>query len=337
MARPLALALQGGGSHGAFTWGVLDRLLADGRFDIAGLCGTSSGALNAAVLAQGLAEGGPERARALLAELWRRIAAGALLGPLQPSPFDRLVGDPDLRTSPTVALFDLGIRMFSPYQFNPLGHNPLKGLLGELVDIALLRRLERPRLLVAATDVRRGLPRIFQGEALSLDAILASACLPFLFPAVEIEGRAYWDGGYSGNPPLTPLIRTGAADDLLIVQTVPLERPEVPTQPTAIVDRMTEVGFNGILLRELAGIERINRLLADGHLSPAAGLRPVRLHLVAEPAAMAGFGVASKLNGDAAFLRRLFEMGAAAAESWLAQHGAAVGRRASFAPPRLDP
>ncbi|MBV8558764.1 MAG: patatin-like phospholipase family protein, partial [Planctomycetaceae bacterium] len=208
------LALQGGGAHGAFTWGVLDRLLEEPGLRIEGISGTSAGAMNAAVLADGHAAGGPQGARTALEDFWRRVSRGALFSPFQRSPLDVLMGRWTMDTSPVFLAFDLAARMFSPYDLNPLGANPLRGILAECVDFA--RVAQSPiRLFVTATNVRTGRGRVFRNAELTPDVLLASACLPTLFQAIEIDGEAYWDGGYAGNPTITPLVRECASSDTL--------------------------------------------------------------------------------------------------------------------------
>jgi NTE family protein len=326
----LNLALQGGGSHGAFTWGVLDRLLEDGRTEVEGISGTSAGAMNGALLAQGLLTGGPQAARELLERLWRRVAKSHALGPFsQPwlSPFNN---GPNLDSNPIYAGLDMMVRMMSPYQFNPMGLNPLHDVLEGLVDFSLLRQATDVRLFVSATNVNRGQLRVFAGQELSVECLLASACLPMLFQAVKIDGEHYWDGGYMGNPVIDPLVKHCQSADVMIVQVTPIHRAELPRAPTAIIDRINEISFNSTFYRELRSIELVNRLLADGRIGPESGLRPIHLHMVESEAGMAELGVSSKLNGDWGFLCELRDMGRQAADSWLAAHADRLGQGSSF-------
>lgn len=235
------LALQGGGSHGAFTWGVLDRLLEEDAIEIAGVVGTSAGAMNAVVLASGLLAGGRSGAREALDRFWEAVAAAGTWSPFKPSPFDRLVSEGDMDTSPAWIWADALSRLLSPYQLNPWGYHPLRPILEDQVDFAALRAQGRIAVFVAATDVRACKLEVFEKSRLTVEAVLASACLPFLFQAVEIGGSAYWDGGYMGNPPLEPLIDHTDCDDFLIVQINPLRIETVPTTAAAILDRMNEV------------------------------------------------------------------------------------------------
>lgn len=331
-ARPrVGLALQGGGSHGAFTWGVLDRLLELDRLDVEAISGTSAGALNGALLSYGWLTGGPQGARDLLYRFWRRVAKANAFGPLSPSFLTQLTGNPNVEAHPVYAGFDLMIRMMSPYQFNPLGLNPLVEVLGDLIDFKILREAREHRLFVSATNVTQGKMRLFQGKDLSVEALLASACLPFLFQAVAIDGEHYWDGGYMGNPVMDPLIKQCTTNDIIIVQVTPLHRPEVPKAPTAIVDRINEISFNSIFLRELRSIELVNRLLTNGAMTPeGSGMRLIHLHRIEAEEQMTHLGVSSKLNADWGFLQELRDMGRAAADAWLKAHGTALGRYSSF-------
>ncbi len=320
--RTLNLALQGGGSHGALTWGVLDALLEDGHLVIDGISGTSAGAMNAVALAQGYAQAarqesdpararraGAELARAALAELWEGVGTmGSLMWgvPLPGSPFMGVLN-----------------QFFSPYQTNPLDINPLRKLLERVVDFEALTQppLEGvvPRVFVCATNVRTGRGRIFSGRKLSADAVMASACLPQLFKAVEIEGEPYWDGGFSGNPALYPLIYGTATSDILLVQINPIEHHELPNTAADIMDRMNEVTFNAGLLAELRAIEFVKRLLEQGKLDPTR-YKKVLLHRVDGGSVLQGYGAASKTRSDMRFIRDLFDLGRQQGQQWLEQH-----------------
>ncbi|MGP1395616.1 MAG: patatin-like phospholipase family protein [Inquilinaceae bacterium] len=329
--RTVSLALQGGGSHGAFTWGVLDRLLDDGRLRFEGISGTSAGAINGALVAQGMHQTGTQAARDHLARFWQAVGHRAAFTPFQPTWLDRVTGDRNLGFSPGYAAFDLLMRVASPYQFNPFDYNPLRELLGDVIDFASVEEDGSPRLFVSATDVRRGRLKVFEGRALSVDALLASACLPFLFQAVEIDGDHYWDGGYMGNPTLYPLIHACRSRDIVIVQINPITRADVPTTPSEILDRMNEISFNSTLLREARAMGLINRLLGQQALDEdTCGLRPMYLHMIEDPGALANLGPASKLNADMGFLRELFALGSAAAGRWLDDHFDDLGRRSTF-------
>jgi NTE family protein len=247
---PIDLALQGGGSHGAFTWGVLDRLLEERWLHIVAISGTSAGAMNAAVLADGWTQGGAEGARAALDRYWHRVARAAAFSPLRRSPLDRLMGRWTLDTSPIYVALDLMSRLISPYDLNPLGLNPLRGILAESIDFT--RLASSPiKLFVAATNVRTGRGRIFRNAEITADVLLVSACLPTMFRGIEIDGEIYWDGGYAGNPTITPLIRESDAGDTILVQINPRERPEAPRSAAEILNRLNEISFNSPLMKEL--------------------------------------------------------------------------------------
>ncbi len=336
MARPtlipkpvaLDLALQGGGSHGAFTWGVLDRLLDEATLSFAGASGTSAGALNAAVLATGLAEGGRPGAQAALRAFWLDVAAqGAVFGQWPHAPGSGLAGY-NLDANPFFAWSKQFLQAFSPYQFNPLGDNPLRAVLQRHVKLAALRRGEL-KLFITATAVRTGQARVFRRADLSIDALLASACLPQMFRAVEIDGEPYWDGGYSGNPALWPLTYNTAALDLLLVKINPLVRPDLPDTPEEIADRVNEITFNAGLIGEMRAIHFVQKLIAQGRVQPGE-YKNLRLHMVADDAGLAPLHASSKLNTSAEFLEALHALGRAAADRFLLQHRADLGRRSTL-------
>jgi NTE family protein len=324
MSRPLNIALQGGGAHGAFTWGVLDRLLEHGDFAIDGLSGTSAGAMNAVVLADGYMKGGREGAREALERFWLEMSADARFSPLQPGPIDQLLGQHNLDTSPTYLVLDVLQRFLSPYD-TPLAANPLRDLVERMVDFERVRACDRLKLFVSATNVQTGKARVFRTPEITLDVVMASACLPFLFRAVEIDGVPYWDGGYGGNPALHPFFRGTRADDILIVQINPVFREETPRSAREILNRVNEITFNAALLAELRAIEFVDRLLAEKRLDGKRYKRP-RLHLIAADGAFEGLNASSKLNASKPFLLHLMALGREAADAWLAGDAAKVGR-----------
>lgn len=337
---PLDLALQGGGSHGAFTWGVLDRLLQEERFVLDGVSGTSAGALNAVVMATGLARGGRDGARAALAAFWRDVArTGECFGGHRGTGgwWDPKQAAGMLNALPWMAPLTewawrwptLLTSFASPYQFNPLGLNPLRDVAERHVDIAAVRAAPL-RVFVTATSVHTGQAEVFTGDRLSLDAVLASACLPHLFRAVEIDGVPYWDGGYTGNPALWPLVYETRALDVLLVKINPIERTGTPDTPMEIADRVSEITFNAGLTGELRAIAFVQRLLREERLEPAR-YKDLRLHMVHDEEQLAALGPRSKLDTGWDFLQSLHAMGHARAEAWLAEHGAAIGVR-----PTLD-
>jgi len=327
-SKCINLALQGGGSHGAFTWGVLDRLLDDDRIDFDSLCGTSAGAMNAAVFATGWAEDGRAGAKRRLERFWNRIADVGSFSPIQRTVVDTLMGNWRIDTSPGYLAADLMGRVLSPYQTNPLNLNPLRGILEEVVDIDLVRRASGLKLFLCATSVHTGKVKVFDNDELSLDAVLASACLPFLFQAIEIGGEHYWDGGYMGNPALFPLAYSSDCRDVVIVQINPLHRPEVPKTAQEILDRVNEITFNSSLMREMRAVHFVNRLIAGGKLDPEA-YRITRIHMIDGGADMAALHASSKINPERLFLHHLRDIGRRVAGEWIEAHLACVGVESS--------
>jgi NTE family protein len=321
------LALQGGGSHGAFTWGVLDRLLEASWLQIEGISGTSAGAMNAAVLVSGYQIDGAAGARAALEAFWRRVSEAAVFSPFRRSPIDALMGRWTLDHSPLFIAMDLAARMFSPYDMNPRGVNPLKKILQESIDFAHLR--DAPiKLFITATRVRTGQARVFRNADLSPDVLLASGCLPTLFQAVEIDGEDYWDGGYAGNPTITPLVRECTSSDTLLIQVNPVERDETPRSARDIISRLNEVAFNAPLLKELRMIALLRRA-ADAGSEEGRHWAQMRIHRIASDE-MTKLGYSSKLNAEWAFLTMLRDEGRRSADAFLAEHADSIGVRSSL-------
>ena len=321
------LALQGGGAHGAFTWGVLDRLLEEPHLKIDGISGTSAGAMNAAVLADGYASGGAEGARAALAMFWEGVSRAARLSPFRRGPLDVLLGRWSLDQSPTFIAMDMMSRLFSPYDLNPLGTNPLSAILESTIDFDRLAK-SPIKLFVTATNVRTGRGRVFRNSELTPDVLLASACLPTLFQAVEIDGEHYWDGGYSGNPTMTPLVRECAASDTILVPINPVERPGVPRSARDILDRLNEVSFNAVLVKELRMIALLRQVGQPGDTEGAKWAK-MRIHMVSNRV-MVDLGYSSKLNAEWAFLTMLRDEGRKAGDAFLLAHGGDLGRGSSL-------
>jgi NTE family protein len=321
------LALQGGGAHGAFTWGVLDRFLDDDRLRIEGISGTSAGAMNAAVLADGHAAGGREGAQLALHDFWRRVSDGARLSPFRRSPLDVMLGRWTMDTSPVFLAFDLAARLFSPYDLNPMGSNPLRDILADSVDFDRVAR-SPIRLFVTATNVRTGRGRVFRNAELTPDVLLASACLPTLFQAVEIDGEPYWDGGYAGNPTITPLVRECSASDTVLVQVNPVERAGTPRSARDILNRLNEVSFNATLLKELRMIAVLRQVANAGNCE-GARWASMRIHRIASEA-MVDLGYSSKLNAEWEFLCLLRDEGRRCAEAFLDAHEHDLGHRSSY-------
>jgi NTE family protein len=328
-AEPLLvdLALQGGGSHGAYTWGVLDRLLEEPWLRIEGISGTSAGAMNAAVLVSGYQLDGPAGARAALEAFWRRVSDAALFSPFRRSPFDAMMGRWTLDNSPVFIAMDLAARMFSPYDMNPRGVHPLQKILYESIDFAHLR--DAPiKLFITATRVRTGQARVFRNADLSPDVLLASGCLPTLFQAVQIDGEDYWDGGYAGNPTITPLVRECTSSDTLIVQVNPVEREETPRSARDIISRLNEIAFNAPLMKELRMIALLRRS-ADAGSDEGRHWAEMRIHRISS-GEMTKLGYSSKLNAEWAFLTMLRDEGRRSAEAFLADHADSIGVRSSL-------
>jgi NTE family protein len=320
------LALQGGGSHGAFTWGVLDRLIEEPWIEIAGISGTSAGAMNAAVLADGWAAGGAAGARQALEKFWRSVSRAAAFSPLQRSPLDRMMGRWSLDTSPAYLFTDLMSRLLSPYDLNPLGFNPLRKILHEHIDFERLAQ-SSIKLFVTATKVQTGRGRIFRNSEITADALLASACLPTMFRAIEIDGEAYWDGGYVGNPTITPLVRETDAHDTIIVQINPIERPELPRTAADILNRLNEISFNSPLAKELRMIALL-RQVADPGTGEGARWAQMKMHRIKSDM-LATFGASSKLNVEWAFISKLYDEGQRAADEFIEMHGGDLGKRST--------
>jgi NTE family protein len=320
------LALQGGGSHGAFTWGVLDRLLEEPWLTISGISGTSAGAMNAAVLADGWTAGGAAGAREALEKYWRSVSRAAAFSPMQRSPLDRLMGRWSLDNSPAYIFTDLMSRLFSPYDLNPLGFNPLREILTESIDFERLARAPI-RLFVTATRVRTGRGRIFRNAEITADVLLASACLPTMFRAVEIDGEPYWDGGYAGNPTITPLVRETDAGDTILVQINPTERLEELRTAADILNRLNEISFNSPLAKELRMIALL-RQVADPGTGEGARWAQMKTHRIKSDM-LATFGASSKLNAEWAFVCKLRDEGRRAAAEFIDHHGADLGVRST--------
>lgn len=321
------LALQGGGSHGAFTWGVLDRLLEEPWLGIDGISGTSAGAMNAAVLVDGFVKGGAAGARTALESFWRRVSDSARFSPFRRGPLDVLLGRWTLDSSPIYVGMDLLSRLVSPYDLNPMGNNPLREILSELIDFECLAQAPI-KLFITATNVRNGRGHVFKNNAITPDVLLASACLPTMFQAIEIDGEPYWDGGYSGNPTLTPLIRECKSEDTILVQINPVERHGSPRSASEILNRLNEVSFNAVLLKELRMIALLRQVANPGD-SEGARWAGMRIHRVASEL-MTELGASSKLNAEWEFFSLLHDEGRRSAQVFLETHASDLGHRSTL-------
>ena len=326
--RRINVALQGGGSHGAFSWGVLDRLLEDARIEIDGISGTSAGAMNATVLAYGLVSGGQERARHALETFWHKISKLAAASPLQHAWLNRATGCANMDLSPEWLIFDFLTRLYSPYQLNPCNLNPLRDALTETVDFEVLRRNTGIKLFLCATNVLSGRIRVFSTKEISVQTVLASSCLPQLFQAVEIDGEYFWDGGYMGNPPIYPLIYETDTRDVLIIRINPIRIPRVPTTAYEILDRVNTLSFNSSLMREMRAVDFITRLIDEGALD-STRYRRIMIHSIDAEEEMSRLGASSKFNADWGFLCEMFELGRSRADAWLDMNFDALGQRSS--------
>jgi len=330
--KKINLALQGGGAHGAFTWGVLDHILGDERLAIDGISGASAGAVNAVMLADGLARSGPEEAKKRLAEFWRAASLGGDLPPLQRAVVERLFSFLPLEGSPVAAWFDALSRYLSPYDLNPLNINPLKELIERFVDFDAVRGSQLA-LFVSATNVHTGRLRIFPREKITADVIMASACLPFLFRAVEIDGEPYWDGGYLANPAIFPFFSTTESEDVLLVQINPIERRQVPTSRKDIMNRINEITFNSSLMSEFRAIDFVDRMIDQGRLARGFGpgkYRRMNVHRIVLDRLGKHLDAGTKLSTDYDFFEMLRASGQRAARRFLDAHFDDLGRRSTF-------
>jgi NTE family protein len=334
--KPVNLALQGGGSHGAFTWGVLDRLLEDGRLAIEAASATSAGAMNAVAMAHGVSLGGPEGGRAKLEEFWRAVSRRGQFWPSVGAfwknlfPFSYWL-PPTFASAPSPGALWLGAvgQIFSPYDLNPLDYNPLKDALKEVIDFEHLQRCQvTARLFLCATNVRSGKIKVFENPEITIEAVLASACLPNLFKAVEVGGEAYWDGGYMGNPAIFPLIYKGASRDVIVVHINPLTRAEIPRTAADVRDRENEITFNSSLMREMRAIAFVSKLMEEERLD-ANRYRRMLVHAIMDEEEMRKHDVQSKYSADWDFLVGLRDAGRRAAEAWLAAHYDDIGERST--------
>lgn len=324
--KTVNVALQGGGSHGAFSWGVLDCLLEDGRLDIAAISGTSAGAMNAVALADGWVRGGADGARAKLRDFWRSVARKGRFSPVQRMPWDVALGNWSVENTPGYLWFEAMSRTVSPYAANPLNINPLRDVVEHEIDFSRVRACDAIQLFVSATNVHTGKLKVFSTADLSLDVVMASACLPQMFQAVTIDGTPYWDGGYGGNPALYPFFETNRVEDLLLVQINPVTRDTTPVTATEIQNRIDEITFNATLLSEFRAIAFVKKLIATGKLGHG-DYRDIRMHRIDADEALKGLTAASKVNAEWAFLEYLHDLGRSAAQDWLTENFDAIGVR----------
>jgi NTE family protein len=326
----VGLALQGGGSHGAFTWGVLDRLLEEDAIVAEAMCGTSAGAVNAVTCAYGLHIGGPAKAKELLEVLWKKVAlSGSFL--FKPGMFDKAYGNGDIYNSAGYMWFNAISQVLSPYNFNPFNYNPLRDILENLIDFNELQLYSKKKLFICATNVKTNRAKIFSNKEITVDAVMASACLPFLFQAVEIEGEYYWDGGYMGNPPIFPLITNTGLSDIVLIKINSININSVPTTARDIADRVNEISFNSSLINEMKLIHYRNELIRNGILRTDNKInREIFVHTISGYDALSQLSYSSKMNTSWEFLLELKNKGRAIAEKWMAGDFSEVGRKSTF-------
>jgi NTE family protein len=328
--KRISIGLQGGGSLAAFGWGVLDRLLADERIEIAAISGTSGGSVNAAALADGYARGGGrEGARASLERFWRTLSAESMLGPIRPTPVDYALGGWTLATSPGYQLMELfGGVLASPA--SPLSMNAMLPVLSRLIDFERVRGCEEIALFVPATNIRTGRGRVFTRDELSASVVAASACLPHVFAPVVIDGDPYWDGSFVGNPALSPLVDKGPGD-IVIVQNNPLARDKLPQTLSDIHNRATEIAFNISFMREVSAIQHLGALV-DAERSETVHAANVRLHIISGNDELQRLDLSTKFNTEWPFLTHLRDLGRATAERWLEEHFEQIGKVSTLDP-----
>lgn len=327
--KAIDLALQGGGAHGAFTWGVLDRLFQDDRIEIEAISGTSAGAMNAVVAADGMMKDDNDGARDALWKFWKAVSVAALPSPYKRTLYDMLIGNWNLDQSPGYLISDLISRVASPYELNPLNINPMRDFLTSNINFERVRSCKKMKLFIAATCVQTGKVRIFARSELTPDMVMASACLPSMYQAVSIDGQDYWDGGYSGNPPLYPFAYRCTATDVVIVQINPMGRQETPNTAREILNRVNEITFNANLLHELRAIDFVARMLDEGSLDPKR-YKKIRIHAIEAEKGFKNLNASSKLNAEWDFLLHLHDIGQQVADDWLEENYEAIGERSTL-------
>lgn len=329
----VTLALQGGGSHGAFTWGVIDKLLEDGRLEIEGISATSAGSMNACVYAYGFLRGGTTSAREMLKVFWQKISVmDSFYNPLKSSIWEQWIHGNDISQSFNYNFFQSMTNLISPYQLNPFNFNPLRQVLEEVVDFDELAQSHLTKLFLSATNVRTGKVHVFPNEDVNADVVMASACLPFLFKAIIINGEAYWDGGYTGNPVLFPLVKHIKHRDVIIIHVNPIIRNKIPMEANEILDRINEISFNASLLKELRAFGLIELFVKRGWVKKEyiKRINPLRFHSIRADDFLSHLNLASKYNASWSFLEELYHIGYKAADLWLEKHFDDIGKQSTL-------
>jgi NTE family protein len=324
--KKISLALQGGGSHGAYTWGVLDSIFEDGRLDVEGVCGTSAGGMNATATAQGLIKGGLEGAREYLGKLWTKIGEEGAKSPLKPDPIKKMVQNFDISHSPGFLMMQFMSGILSPYQLNPTGPHPLEGTITELFDFKSLQNSQNHKLFLCATHVATGKLKIFKGKELTKDAVLASACVPTLFKAIEVDGEFYWDGGFIGNPAIYPLIYDCETPDILVIQIRRVHDGTIPITANAIQNRLGEITQNSCLTREMRAISFVTKLIDDGVI-PAGKMKRLHMHLIRDDAFFGGIDRTTGFCADPDFLQYLYKAGRRTGKKWITENFDKIGKQ----------
>lgn len=326
LKKKVALALQGGGSHGAFTWGVLDALFEDGRFDVEGVVGTSAGGMNATATIQGLIDNGSQGARKKLNELWHAIGEQGKNSPLKPHAHKKLVHNYDISDTPAFWMMQFLSGFMSPYQLSPHAGHPLESVIEKLFNFKVLKNSTDHKLFLCATHVATGKLKVFTGQELCKEAVLASACVPTLFKAIEINGEFYWDGGFIGNPAIYPLIYNCETPDIIMIQIRRVHDPVVPTTAHDIHNRLGEITQNSCLTREMRAISFITKLLDNGTI-PEGKLKRLNMHMIRDDAFFGGIDRASGFCADPDFLDYLFKAGRRTGKQWIDENYEDVGKR----------
>lgn len=326
--KKINLALQGGGAHGAYTWGVLDRLLEIEGLEIEGISGTSAGAMNAAMLVNGYALGGRQGAKDCLEKFWRRISEAAAFSPLHQNWLERMLTGWNLDTSPIYHWFDFLSRTFSPYELNPLNINPMHAILEDMLDFDAICHSNKIKLFITATHVASGQAHVFKNEEINADVLMASATLPFIYQAAVVNGEQYWDGGYMGNPAIWPLIYNCESEDVILIQINPITDAAAPTTASEIINRLNEITFNSSLIAEMRAIDFVARLLEQGALNPHR-YKSMRMHLIYSPGQLRNLNASSKMNANWDFFQYLRNIGREEADRFVANNWADVGKKST--------